>query len=177
MKKSIFVFVLFLLFTRTAEARNRHVDHRQRVSPPVTAPVPTSNEVTFTKYITSYASGDNDPSGSTAAYLNGVEGNAGGDGTYDNPITIAVGYVGSKGDYAYGTVFYISGLQAYFVAQDTCAACHKDGHLDVYAGDNSGNAILNCEYAMTGNYQVIQNPSPDYPVITGSLFQNGQCRI
>lgn len=147
---------------------------------PTPTPNPNSNEIKFMAYITSYASGDNDPAGSDITYNSGIEGHAGGTGSYTDPITMASGYVGSKSDFPYGTVFYISGLKAYFKIQDTCASCHKGSGgkvwLDVYAGDYSGNGVLNCEYALTGNYEVIQNPQANYSVTLGSLYNGSTCR-
>lgn len=147
-----------------------------------TTPVPppsTGNAVTLKAYITGYAAGDNSPAGD-GTFLNGVEGHAGGTGTYSDPITVAVGYVGSKADYAYGTVFYVPNFQRYFKAQDTCADCHtvKDGqqvHLDLYAGNYSGSGVLSCEDSFTGDFTVLQNPPSNLKVSTGTLYSGSKC--
>lgn len=149
--------------------------------PVVTPPIVTGSEISFTAYLTSYQSGDNDPAGSTGTFINGIEGNAGGIGTYANPITLAVGYVGSKADYAVGTTFYVPSLQKYFVAGDTCADCHKgnQGHvwLDLYSGNYSSKAGLNCEDALTANYSIIENPKSTYPVNITPLFNGSTCLL
>lgn len=146
---------------------------------PAPSPSPAPNELRFTAYITGYASGDNDPPGD-GTYLNGTEGHAGGTGTYADPITLAVGYVGNKADYPLNTIFYVPNVQRYFKAQDTCADCHtvKNGaavHLDLYAGTFSGSGVLNCEDTFTNNFTVIQNPASNYKVTAGSLYSGSTC--
>lgn len=172
--KKIIISLCFVLLPLSASAYGNHHRHRSPVVTPLPTPQSIGNEKVFTAYITSYASGDNDPAGSTGTYLNGVEGKAGGDGSYNNPVTIAVGYVGSVADYPLNTKFYIADLHKYFIAQDTCAACHKGNGgkiwLDVYAGDFKGSGVTSYEESITGNYTVIQNPASDYPVILGSLY-------
>lgn len=152
-------------------------------SPAPTAPSPApSDEKRFTAYITGYGYPDNDPANSNICWNSGVESRAGGTGTYDDPITMAVGYVGDKSDYPLGTKFYIPNLRAYFKVQDTCASCHagKNGlpWLDVWHGGQgaSANAVISCEEKHTGNYTVIQNPASNYAVVPGSLYQNNSCR-
>lgn len=150
--------------------------------PPTTPPssTPAAGEAYLTAYTTSYAAGDNDPAGSTATYISGKEGNAGGTGTYANPITLAVGYVGEKPDIPAGTVFYIPNVRRYFIAADTCAECHKTPKgvqvwVDMYAGDYSDKGVLSCEDTITGNYTIIEDPSPTYAVVAGSLYNGTSC--
>lgn len=147
---------------------------------PVTPPV--GSEIKFTAYITGWGYPDNDPANSDTTYNSGIEGHAHGTGTYEDPISMAVGYVGEKSDYPYGTKFYIANLKAYFEVVDTCASCHKGQGglvwLDTWHGGKgeSKGAVIACEEKHTGNYLVIQNPASTYPVIVGALFQNGVCR-
>lgn len=157
--------------------------------PPVVTPVPTpptvpaTPEATMKVYTTFYASGDNTPKGSTITYLDGKEGNAGGTGTFQDPITLAVGHSIINGkdiaDYPYGTMFYFPDLKKYFRAEDTCGdgnqpqnkPCHKSEkpgyvQLDLYAGNGN---FTSCENKLTGIRDVIQNPPTNLPVDTTPL--------
>lgn len=142
---------------------------------------PVGSEISLNVYETSYQSGDNDPAGSDTTFINGADGHAGGTGTYTNPVTIAVGFVGSKADYPAGTMFYFPNIQRYGVVGDTCADCHsvKNGaqvHLDIYSGDYESSAGLACEDAITGNFTVIENPRTTYKVASGTIFNGASCQ-
>jgi hypothetical protein len=115
-------------------------------------------EQTFTAFITGYSSETNQPPNSTVIWLDGNRGNAGGSGTYDDPITVAV----AKGRFKYGTVFYVPHLKRYFKAEDLCPPC-TSGHkglpwLDVYVGNAGGPDVHKCKGKLTGVREVIQNP-------------------
>lgn len=150
---------------------------------PAPTPAPSSGSIALSNvYITGYADGDNTPPGSPETYLDGIEGVAGGNCTYDNPTTMAVGHVitngNDKADFAYGTKFYVPALKCYFKAADTCGdgptpqnrACHKPERgslqLDAYVGPKG---TASCEEAMTGIYNVIQNPIAGLPVNVGNI--------
>jgi hypothetical protein len=160
------------------------------VVPPVSQP-PVAGEFRFIAYNTLYASGDNTPAGSTQIDLGGHSGNAGGTGTFTDPITLAVGGSIINGkevdDYPYGTKFYIPAFQKYFVAADFCGdgatpqnePCHKSeepgkAQLDLYAGNASGSGVNKCEDQLTGDHLMIENPASDYLVVTGPIY-NGSC--
>jgi hypothetical protein len=160
-------------------------------SPIPVPPTPTNGEIRFDAYNTLYASGDNTPAGSTQIDLGGHSGNAGGTGTYNDPITLAVGGSLASGtevdDYPYGTKFYIPAFRKYFIAADFCGdgnapqnePCHKSEmpgypQLDLYAGDASGSAVLNCEDALTGTHLMIENPASNYAVVPGPIW-SGSC--
>lgn len=159
------------------------------VPPPVVVP-PAGGEIRFVAYTTGYAALDNTPAGSTQIDLGGHSGNAGGTGTYADPITLAVGHsiINGQdiGDYAYGTKFYVPNLRKYFMAADSCGdgntpqngPCHTgyQGHvwLDLYVGSSLANAVLGCEDSITDLHLVIENPASNYAVIAGPVF-NGSC--
>lgn len=154
----------------------------------VTPPVGTKgNSISLSNvYITGYADGDNTPPGSPVTDLDGHHGVAGGDCTYSNPTSMAVGHVITngvdKGDFAYGTIFYVSNVNkgggCYFKAVDTCGdgsnpqngPCHKPEQgslqLDAYVGPKG---TASCEESMTKLYNVIQNPLPGLPVKQGNI--------
>jgi hypothetical protein len=150
---------------------------------------PRPDEVRIVAYTTGYASGDNTPQGSTQTTIGDRWGRAGGNGTFDNPITVAVGHTITKGvdipDYPAGTKFYVPYLRKYFSVQDSCGdgktpqngPCHTgyQGHvwLDFYIGDIDGDAAKACENGITDLHLVIQNPAPNYAVIPGSVYGSG----
>ena len=140
--------------------------------------------------ITGYSSYDNTPRGSSQTYLDGHSGKAGGNGTYENPTTLAVGHSivngKDKPDFPYGTKFYVPSLKKYFSAQDTCGdgdtpqngPCHSletadDGAtlwLDLYVGPSSSSAVEKCEEEITGLKTVVQNPAPNLEVVKGNVY-------
>ncbi|MDD5569027.1 MAG: peptidoglycan-binding domain-containing protein [Candidatus Pacebacteria bacterium] len=164
-----------------------------------TPPAPTTNEVFIAKaYTTAYTWFDNTPPGSSDIALPVLHQQADGIGTYADPITIAVGHVISGGndtpDYPAGTRFYIPNLRAYFIVEDLCGdgntpqniPCHNLSEadsgattwIDMWIDGQSGTRTTtdNCAEDITGLHLAIKNPLPNYAVITGPIFQNGQCR-
>lgn len=146
-------------------------------------------EVRYQAYTTGYAALDNTPRGSTQIDLGGHSGQAGGTGTYADPITLAVGHSivngVDTGDYPYGTKWYVPNLRKYFSAGDSCGdgnspqngPCHTgyQGNvwLDLYVGASTQNAVLSCEESITAVHLVIQNPEADYAVVPGAVFDTG----
>jgi hypothetical protein len=150
-------------------------------------------EITFSAYLTGYSDGDNTPPGSDEISNPVVHQKAGGTGTYQDPVTVAVGHVIQNGtdtlDHAPGTIFYLSFLRKYAVVEDTCGdgnrpqnePCHVGyrGHpwLDLYVGGGttSRSHLTRCMNSITAIREVIQNPAPDYPVEAGGIARSG-CR-
>lgn len=133
-------------------------------------------EQTFQAFITGYSSATNEPPNSTTIWLDGKGGNAGGTGTYDDPITVAV----AKDRFRHGTLFYLPHLKRYFKAEDLCPPCKsgRDGlpWLDVYVGDAGGPDVLKCKGKLTGVREVIQNPKATHEVESGPIY-DGKCTI
>ena len=77
-----------------------------------------------------------------------------------DPITMA----SDKNELPVGTVVYY--LNRYFVMEDDCASCiqewseSKRPHLDLYAGNSTDPAVLDCEVELTPAGQVIVELSP-----------------
>lgn len=159
--------------------------------PAPTPPAPTTNEITFEAYITGYGWPDNTPA--SAEISDGViHASAGGVGTFTDPITIAVGHSILNGkdilDYPKGTKFYIPALRRFFIVEDTCGdgntpqngPCHTGYQgrpwLDAWVGGQNANTsnVIACEEKITNIHTVIQNPRPDYVVVSGPIF-NGTC--
>jgi hypothetical protein len=138
-------------------------------------------------YLTGYSFWDNTPPGSARIAKPVVHRQAGGTGTYRDPITVAVGHSKSGGrsrmDFPAGTRFYFPNLQKYGIVEDLCGdgprpqngPCHTGyrglAWLDIYVGGRSSGprAANRCMYAITGVQNVVMHPSPNYPVQHGEI--------
>ncbi|NMI00916.1 hypothetical protein [Pseudonocardia acidicola] len=134
----------------------------------------------WSTYITFYGAGDNDPPGTAIAHPNARHSHAGGTGTFSDPVTLA----SDRRELPVGTVLYYPSLRKYFVMEDDCVACigewaaAKRPHLDLWAGDFSGESFLACQEALTpaGKVAVEVNPPPGREVDTRSLYDGaGRC--
>ncbi len=147
-------------------------------------------------YNTGYGWPDNTPPGSAISNpvihtTNG--GTAGGVGTFQDPITLAVGHSITNGvdtlDFPSGTKFYIPALRRYFIVEDTCGdgnrpqdgPCHISDEpntiqLDLWVGGQGSvkQSVDNCESKITGIRLAIQNPASNYTVVSGAIY-NGAC--
>lgn len=156
--------------------------------------LPAAREKRMTAYLTGYSYWDNTPPGSTAISKPVVHRRAGGAGTYDDPVTIAVGHVIEGGrqtlDYEPGTRFYIERLRKYAIVEDVCGdglrpqdgPCHTGykGHpwLDLYIGGAKQGAkeATDCAYRITALQTIVVNPHPEYPVVAGEVTDGG-CKV
>ncbi|MCW0212473.1 MAG: hypothetical protein OJJ54_03870 [Pseudonocardia sp.] len=125
--------------------------------------------------ITFYAAFDNDPAGSTQIAYPSVHSEAGGTGTFSDPVTMA----SDADQIAPGTVIYYPPLKKYFVMEDQCASCLGSGSfwIDLYAGGATDSGVEDCEAALTpgGNVTIEINPPAGRPVDTTPLYANGRC--
>jgi hypothetical protein len=151
-------------------------------TPTPTATTPTYNETVLRGFVTGYTYADNDPPNSDAiAYENvrpGTTG-AGGIGTYENPVTVAVQ---TTALHEPGTIFYLPNLRRYFIVEDACGTSHSapqgctsdfDVWIDGRGTPDGGEA---CMYAQTGTYNFIKNPRPDYVTNTTAPTVAQDCR-
>ncbi len=140
-------------------------------------------------YLTGYTYWDNTPPGSATIALPVIHKKAGGTGTYNDPLTLAVGHVikagDDKPDYPEGTRFYFPRLHKYAIVEDTCGdgprpqngPCHtgKGGKpwLDIYVGGSKMSADKSdgCSRKITGMQAAIINPGRNYPVSPGELAE------
>jgi len=154
-------------------------------------PPPDSTSISLNNvYLTFYSEADNTPANSNRTDLGSHTGTLGGDCSYNNPTTIAVGFSLAGGketdDFAYSTKFYVPKLQCYFVAADQCGdgnspqtqPCHQLHSsnpknnapaaatlwMDGYEGPNNS-----CEDNLTDLYSVIENPIAGLPVKMGNI--------
>ncbi|MFS4581368.1 hypothetical protein [Phaeobacter sp. C3_T13_0] len=151
-------------------------------------------EVRFEGYLTGYSYWDNTPPGSAAIARPVLRRQAGGTGTFNDPITIAVGHAIRRGrqklDFPAGTRFYIERLRKYAIVEDVCGdghqpqngPCHigKNGRpwLDIYIGgkQNSVRDTERCMNRLTGMQPIRLNPRRGYPVARGEISASG-CQV
>ncbi|AUQ57081.1 hypothetical protein PhaeoP30_00130 [Phaeobacter inhibens] len=151
-------------------------------------------EVRFEGYLTGYSYWDNTPPGSAAIARPVLRHQAGGTGTYNDPVTIAVGHAIRRGrqtlDFPAGTRFYIERLRKYAIVEDVCGdghqpqngPCHtgKNGRpwLDIYIGGkrNSVRDTERCMNRLTGMQPIRLNPRRGYPVAHGEISASG-CQV
>lgn len=149
-------------------------------------------ERSFNAYLTGYSYWDNTPPGSAAIARPVIHRHAGGTGSYNDPITIAVGHsiIGGKQtlDFPSGTRFYIGAIQKYAIVEDVCGdgpnpqsgPCHSGRNglpwLDIYVGGKKvGPKVADaCMRRITAVHTFIINPRAGYPVIAGELANNCQ---
>jgi 3D (Asp-Asp-Asp) domain-containing protein len=142
------------------------------VAPPPGGQVAGPPGRSFSTRITFYAALDNDPAGSRAIAYPRRHQQAGGVGTFADPITAAA----DPQAVAIGTVIYYPPLQKYFVVEDLCASC-SGAWIDLYAGNAIDAGVLGCEDSLTpgGNVAVELNPPPGRPVDTTPIYSGGRC--
>ncbi|MGY1644352.1 hypothetical protein ACI782_24870 [Geodermatophilus sp. SYSU D00703] len=146
-------------------------------------------------YLTGYSFFDNTPAGSPSISHPQVHRTAGGSGTYDDPITVAVGHSKAGGrhtlDWAAGTRFYVPSISRYLIVEDTCGdgsspqdgACHTgfpssaSTWLDVWVDgrDGSSSSADDCMGRLTGVHPVVVDPAPGLPVTVGAIASGGGC--
>ncbi|KAL1965122.1 hypothetical protein VTN77DRAFT_6035 [Rasamsonia byssochlamydoides] len=131
---------------------------------------------------TFYGYPDNSPPGASIAYTQCGRSEAGGTGTYDDPLTMAT----ASGELKVCEIVYAPYLKKYLRYEDECAQCETDWqsgewHVDTWTGSstqNGGQKQINCEDDLTpdAGQAIIRNPSKDLPVDTTALFSNGKCQ-
>jgi len=152
--------------------------------PPSATPTPSPKQAPtgrmWSVFVTFYGAADNDPPGSTEiAHPNDRHQEAGGSGTYADPLSLAA----DPRALQVGTRVYYPPLRKYFVMEDDCAQCITDWrssrrpHIDLWTGDFQGSALLACENALTpdGLVAVEVNPPPGRPVDPRPLFNGRGC--
>ena len=164
-------------------------------------------------WLTMYGFPDNTPpsagiaaghSGSAITFPNnnvgqGIHPQAGGTGTYSDPITFAT----SNTELWYGTEIYIPRFQKYFIGEDSCTECGQDMrgaapnnpdgtigpgpdggpgfiHFDLWVGGQTADwpDVILCEDALTLSNPdgspfmdpIVLNPGPNEPVDTTPIF-------
>ena len=148
---------------------------------PTDTPTPEPSVTTLQVWLTAYTWHDNDPPGSAAIANPGVRkpdtSSAGGTGTYDDPLTLAVG----RGGWEPGTLVYLPSITRYAIVEDLCGSCAA-GHngltwIDVWidGSTTSDDASKACAEALTAVVDAILNPGPDEPVTPGPISTSEGC--
>jgi hypothetical protein len=141
-------------------------------------PAPTPGETTQTGYVTGYSWYDNDPPGSAAIAYTDVRGRteAGGTGTFEDPLTVAA----PVGGLPKGTKVYIPHLERYGIVEDECATSHSapDGctaDVDVWVDgrDLPEATVDQCMSDLTGDHPFVVNPAAGKPVRSGPVCGGG----
>jgi len=142
----------------------------------------SSSALNVSAETTFYGAKDNCPPGGDIAYPV-IHQFAGGNGTYENPIT----YAGDVKVTPAGTIIYVFNIQKYFIMEDECQECEQDWkkkqkyHFDLWMGPDeatSGSGLIACEDAMTVNHVIVQiDPPSNYLVSSKELFNstNDEC--
>ena len=125
--------------------------------------------------ITYYSAFDNDPPGSTQiAHPTALHPEAGGIGTYADPVSFASAE--GTGEYPFATIIYVPQDKKYYVRDDTCAVsataingCGDVSHVDLYIKANTAkndSRVTGCEDQRTpdGKAEIIVNPAPNLEV-------------
>lgn len=159
---------------------------------------PTDENVVRDAYITAYTWFDNTPAGSPEISHPVLHKKAGGTGTYEDPVTIAVGHSLATGedvlDFPAGTRIYLPDVRRYFIVEDTCGdgptpenrPCHSgaDKHhdasvwIDMWIGgeQESTSFARRCARQVTGVRTAVFNPGADYLVASGEgVIHDGTC--
>jgi hypothetical protein len=107
---------------------------------------------------------------------------AGGTGTFEDPITVAVPGHQGKMAWAPGTKFYLATVQRYVIVEDSGAAkqpAGTDTHLDMWIDGQDGTKqdTDDCENQFTGKVQARVNPPANLPVMPGPIYTAQKCNI
>lgn len=142
---------------------------------------PTGNNQ-LTIWLTGYSWQDNTPPGSSIVGEPVLHKQAGGEGTFADPITVAVPGHKGKMDWPPGTKFYLPTVRRYVIVEDSGAAAPPDGadtHLDMWIDGQDGTKATTdaCENQFTGNVPAQTNPPDGLPVMAGPIFGGGKCNV
>ena len=162
-------------------------------------PTPAPDQTLGTEvYITAYTWQDNTPEGSPIISHPVLHRTAGGTGTYQDPVTIAVGHSLETGkdvlDYQPGTRIYLPDVRRYFIVEDTCGdgdapqdgPCHTGAKehgtasiwLDMWIGGEGVSARFarRCTMQVTGVLRAVFDPADNYVVAPGyGVIHDGKC--
>ncbi|MCU1515828.1 MAG: hypothetical protein JWQ75_549 [Pseudarthrobacter sp.] len=168
-------------------------------APATVVPASSSEQIIHTAYTTAYTWHDNTPAGSAEISHPVLHQTAGGTGTYEDPITIAVGHSLATGkdvlDFPAGTRIYLPDVRRYFIVEDTCGdgndpengPCHQgtnvDGSnstiwIDMWIGGQSMSASgsSQCAGKVTAVNTAVFNPASNYAVAPGAgVIHDGKC--
>lgn len=159
---------------------------------------PSDEKVMTDVYMTAYTWFDNTPAGSPDISHPVLHREAGGTGTYEDPVTVAVGHSLETGkdvlDIPAGTRIYVPHVRRYFIVEDTCGdgptpedgPCHSGAEeyggasvwIDLWISGEGGSrsSARSCARKLTGVRTAVFNPRADYVVAPGwGVIHEGKC--
>jgi hypothetical protein len=173
--------------TSKPPAKSRTTPTRRSTPKPPSPDSAPNEKVITTAYITGYSYYDNTPPGSASIAYPGTRHDvAAGTGSYDDPITLAVGWHRTAGpQWPVGSRFYLPFLRKYVIVEDQCGDEAEDGPcyqldeaaegattwIDVWVGGQgqSKRAADDCMGQITALHTVVYRPAKDYPVNQGDI--------
>ncbi|HZZ50746.1 MAG TPA: hypothetical protein VFE65_27980 [Pseudonocardia sp.] len=147
---------------------------------PPQAPPPGFKQITI--WLTGYSWQDNTPPGSSEVGEPVLHKEAGGQGTFADPITVAAPGLQDVMTLKAGTKFYLPTVQRYVIVEDSGAApppAQAQTHLDMWVDGRDGTkaTVDDCEDQFTGKVSAQENPPDGLPVMAGPIFANHSCNI
>jgi hypothetical protein len=156
---------------------------------------PLATVVPIHAFLTGYTWFDNTPPGSVRISHPVLHTTAGGTGTFEDPITVAVGHTLNGGtdilDWPTGTKFYVPNLRRYLIVEDTCGdgdsppdgPCHTgypdsaSTWLDMWIGGAGGTqrGSNRCADQITGTWDVVVDALDGYAVHPGDVYTADGC--
>ena len=125
--------------------------------------------------LTGYSYQDNTPAGSSIVSHPILHKEAGGTGTFADPITVASPGSGGSMELTPGTKFYLPSVKRYVIVEDSGASPASGGvatHLDMWIDGREGtkSATDACMDKITGEVSAQENPPAGLPVQAGPIF-------
>lgn len=137
----------------------------------------TGDSQTIMIQLTGYGFADNTPANSKTISMPVIHQEAGGTGTFADPITFASpGHAGST-EFPKGQIVYFPSLKRYGISEDSGATKMSIMHIDIYTGDGPKSVTDKCESNLTGKTSVIVNPPDGEPVTPGPLSDENGCNF
>lgn len=140
-----------------------------------TGVVLTGSEQRVTFRITGFGKKDNTPAGSTTISQGVIHAEAGGSGSFADPLTAASPGSAGSTESPKGMRFYVPHIARYVIIEDSGASKFSQPHLDIWSGTTDN--VEDCEGKITGTFQVIRNPKAGYPVKVGPIATGSGCNI
>jgi hypothetical protein len=134
-------------------------------------------------WLTGYSWQDNTPPGSAIVSHPVLHREAGGTGTFADPITVAVSGHDATMAWPAGTRFYLPSVKRYVIVEDSGASkapSGTDGHLDMWIDGQGGTKsdTDDCMDHLTSEHApAVINPPAGLPVLAGPIYAHNTCNV